>query len=332
MEGEARIAADAEQVAAARPRVMHEPERRSAPPVNLRVIAEGLRFPEGPVVLSDGSVLVVEIAAGTLSRCRPGGRIETVAHTGGGPNGAAIGPDGACYIANNGGFKWTRHVGGLMAPTADLSDYKGGYIQRVDLDTGEVARLYDSADGFRLSSPNDLVFDQAGGFWFTDWGKPHARSVDKGGLYYAKADGSHIVTAAYGLVTPNGVGLSPDGAKVYVSESRTGRLLVGDLDGPGRLSRAGLRLLAAPGGLTAFDSLKVEADGSVCVATPVKGGVTRITADGALIEHVPLPDNHTTNLAFGGPDMRTCFITLSGLSQLVALDWPRPGLPLSYDR
>jgi gluconolactonase len=332
IDDETRIIANAAQIAAAIPRIMSEPERRTVQPVNMRIVAEGLRFPEGPVVLADGSVLVVEIAAGTISRCTSDGRIAVVARTGGGPNGIAIGPDGACYVANNGGFKWVRQVGGLMAPTGDLSAYTGGYIQRVDLDTGRVATLYDAADGHRLSSPNDLVFDRSGGFWFTDWGKPLARSVDKGGLYYAKADGSHIACAAYGLVTPNGVGLSPDGRKVYVSESRTGRLLVGDLDGPGRLSGNGLTLLAAPGGNTAFDSLKVEADGSICIATPVKGGITRITPDGMLIEHVPIADNHTTNLAFGGADMRTCFVTLSGLSRLVALDWPRPGLPLNGNR
>jgi len=69
----------------------------------LKVIAEGLRFPEGPIAMADGSVLLVEIARGTLSRVRDG-RVEVVADLGGGPNGAAIGPDGACYVCNNGGF------------------------------------------------------------------------------------------------------------------------------------------------------------------------------------------------------------------------------------
>src|SRR5437868_4153167 len=194
--------------------------------MGFRTLAEGLQFPEGPVALADGSVLLVEIAAGTLTRIAPDGTKSVVAETGGGPNGAAIGPDGACYIANNGGFKWTRRPGGMMLPdpSGDLGDYKGGSIQRVDLKTGKVSTLYDSIDGRRLSSPNDLVFDDKGGFWFTDWGKPHVRSVDRGGLYYAKADGSLIREVVYPLVTPNGVGLSPDGRTLYVSETEPGHV------------------------------------------------------------------------------------------------------------
>ena len=72
----------------------------------IREIATGLQFPEGPIALPDGDVLLVEIARGTLSRVRPNGRVEVVTKTGGGPNGAAMGPDGACYICNNGGFRW----------------------------------------------------------------------------------------------------------------------------------------------------------------------------------------------------------------------------------
>jgi gluconolactonase len=72
--------------------------------MKIRELATGLLFPEGPVALDDGSVLLVEIARGTLSRVTTDGRVQVVADLGGGPNGAAIGPDGAVYICNNGGF------------------------------------------------------------------------------------------------------------------------------------------------------------------------------------------------------------------------------------
>src|SRR5579862_5730249 len=81
-----------------------------------RTIASGLEFPEGPVALADGSVLVVEIAGGRLTRVRPDGALKTVARLGGGPNGAALGPDGHCYVCNNGGFSW-RTDDGFTRPT-----------------------------------------------------------------------------------------------------------------------------------------------------------------------------------------------------------------------
>ena len=76
-----------------------------------RVMTTGLSFPEGPVALPDGSVLVVEIGAGRLTRILPGGERGVIAHVGGGPNGAALGPDGHCYVCNNGGFKWRTDAG-----------------------------------------------------------------------------------------------------------------------------------------------------------------------------------------------------------------------------
>ena len=70
--------------------------------MQMQAVTDGLRFPEGPVAMADGSVLLVEMRRGTLTRVTPDGRRETIAHLGGGPNGAAIGPDGACYVCNNG--------------------------------------------------------------------------------------------------------------------------------------------------------------------------------------------------------------------------------------
>ena len=102
---------------------------------NLRVVARGLRFPEGPIAMSDGSVLLFEVARGTLSRVRPDGEIEVVAELGGGPNGAALGPDGAGYGCNNGGFRWHAGRHGLL-PLGEAGDYRGGRIERVDLGRG----------------------------------------------------------------------------------------------------------------------------------------------------------------------------------------------------
>src|SRR3989442_11807141 len=128
----------------------------------MRQITSGLQFPEGPVALADGGVLVVEIKRGTLTRVAPDGKQTIVATTGGGPNGAAIGPDGLVYVCNNGGFEW-HDVGGLLVPGNQAHDYSGGRIQRVDLATGKVEDLYTACDGRAPPGPNHLLFDAGGG-------------------------------------------------------------------------------------------------------------------------------------------------------------------------
>jgi len=125
--------------------------------IDIHEITNKLEFPEGPIAMDDGSVVLVEIARGTLSRVFPDGKISVIAELGGGPNGAAMGPDGKCYICNNGGFIWHRR-NGLIFPGMQPDDYNGGRIERVDLDSGEVEVLYRDCDGVPLKGPNDIVF------------------------------------------------------------------------------------------------------------------------------------------------------------------------------
>ena len=98
----------------------------------------------------------------------------------------------------------------------------------------------------------------------------------------------------------------------------------------GLRARRRQRSSPASPGFQLFDSLAVDGAGNVCVATLVNGGITVISPDGGSIEHVPTSDPITTNICFGGPDLRTAYVTLSGTGRLVALDWPRPGLRLAY--
>src|ERR1051325_5374717 len=165
--------------------------------MELQILAEGLQFPEGPIAMRDGSVVLVEIRRRTLTRILPSGRTEVIAELGGGPNGAAIGPDGAVYVCNNGGFEW-RHWDSLLVPAGTAKDYQTGRIERVDLATGKFERVYDSVNGNRLCGPNDIVFDRQGNMWFTDLGKHFARQRDISGLYYARPDGSSITEVSYG--------------------------------------------------------------------------------------------------------------------------------------
>lgn len=307
-----------------------------------RLVADGLRFPEGPTVLADGSLLAVEMAGAAVVRIASDGDIERIAVPGA-PNGLALGPDGKVYVCNNGGYLMTE-LGPMLIPgvepggVTEPEGFQGGSIQRLDLDSGEVETLYTHCNGVRLRAPNDLVFDTAGGFWFTDHGKVRRHDMDRGALYYATADGSTIVEAAHSLYQPNGVGLSPDGSRVYVAETPTGRLWQWDVIGPGEVSRAvpwgnGGGLLAGVGGLQFFDSLGVEEGGRVCVATLVNPGITVVTPDGD-VEHLPLPgefyDPLPTNIAWGGDDMRTAYITLSATGRVMACRWPRPGLRLNF--
>jgi gluconolactonase len=302
--------------------------------MEIRTLTEGLQFPEGPVAMADGSVLLVEIAAGTLTRVAPDGTKTVAARTGGGPNGAAVGPDGKAYIANNGGFEWHREEGRIR-PLVQARDYSGGRLERVDLATGAVEVLYRQCAGHPLRGPNDLVIDKQGGIYFTDLGKRRARDMDVGGVYYARPDGSSIVEIAYPMVTPNGIGLSPDEHTLYVAETEAARLWAFAIEAPGVVKKDpwpsphGGKIVAGMGGYQRFDSLAVQEDGRIAVATLINGGVTVISPDGKHVEHHPMPDPMTTNICFGGPDMKTAFITLSLTGRLVAVDWPTPGLKLN---
>jgi gluconolactonase len=302
----------------------------------VRQIASGLRFPEGPVAMPDGSVVLVEIERRTLSRVTPDGRVEVVAALGGGPNGAAMGPGGKIYVTNNGGFEWVRRPGKLF-PATQARDYAGGSIQVVDPRTGAFETLYEACDGRRLRGPNDLVFDSAGGFWFTDLGKTRERDADRGAVYYARADGSMIQEAIFPLERPNGIGLSPDETTLYVVETPTARCWAFRLSGPGQIESANGpyrgekgKVVVGLGGYQMFDSLAVDAEGHVCVATLITGAVSDIWPDGSRVDQYALPDMMVTNVCFGGPGLRTAFATLSMGGTLVSFDWPRPGLPLPY--
>jgi gluconolactonase len=293
---------------------------------DVRVLAEGLVFPEGPVAFADGSVLVGEIEAGRLRRVAADGTTSVAAEVGGGPNGLARGPDGAIYICNNGGR------GDLRRPPS---------IQRVELDTGRVDVLYTECDGRPFGRPNDLVFDRTGHFWFTDPGE-HA-------IFYASPDGdsiNRVIDRAIHL--PNGIGLSPDETILYWAQTYTRQVQRRRLSAPGQVVpslghtflawREGKgdpwALLAGLPGAQELDSLAVDGSGAVCVGTISDSGITVISADGSSVEKYTLPesvaDRAVTNICFGGANLQTAYLTLSLTGRLVSCRWPRAGLRLNF--
>lgn len=301
--------------------------------LDVQVVATDLDFPEGPVAMEDGSVVLVEIAGGKLKRVSPDGVVSVMAVLGGGPNGLAVGPDRAFYVCNNGGTEYRKgHIGGI----GPAKDYVGGSIQRVEPKTGEVSVLYTHCNGNRLTSPNDLVFDAHGGFYFTDFGKRHRRYRDHGGIYYAQPDGSAIREIVYPLLTPNGIALSPDGRTLYVAETETSRLWAFDVTGPGEVRKSGFpspnggRLVCGLPGFQRFDSLALDVEGNICIATLMTGNITVVSPSGQHWHQLRVPDVYPTNICFGGADMRTAYITLSGVGQLVSVPWPIPGLRLNH--
>jgi gluconolactonase len=297
-------------------------------------VTSGLRFPEGPVAMPDGSVIVVELGGGCVTRVQPDGSKSQVAEPGGSPNGAAIGPDGALYVCNSGGWDFHEVLGMLIPDTELPAHHSGGRIERIDLDTGKVDVLYTECDGHPLIGPNDIVFDAHGGMWFTDHARREGRVQHLGAIYYAKPDGSEIREVVFPSDAPNGIGLSPDGSRLYAAETHTGRVYAWNVTAPGEVERnemgaAGALLCGLPG-MQLFDSLGIDGDGNVVVATLVTGALTVISPEGEVLDQVLTGDPMTTNVCWGGDDLRIAYVTCSGTGRLISLSWPRPGLKLNY--
>jgi gluconolactonase len=334
-------------------------------PSTLEVVCTGLGFSEGPIAMPDGTVLLVDIKNQCLTRARPGGACEVVAKIPGGPNGAAIGPDGRVYICNNGGFEWVEvplpNKQVISVGEYQAKNYLGGSVQALDLTSGKLETLYKDCQigtdmtglGSRtpkevpspsvLRGPDDLVFDSTGGFWIADFGKSRPRDKDLTGIYYARADGSSIREKIFPLDGPNGIALSPAGDRLYASLTFRRTLLYWELDGPGSIrpnpeTMDGAHVLRAglPGDL---DSIKVDEQGNVYALTilPKKtpfcnGGVTVVSPQGEILEYfeIAIPGRFVpmpSNLCWGGPDRKTAYITCGGSDMLVKVRTSIAGLP-----
>ena len=217
---------------------------------------------------------------------------------------------------------------GILVPRQPPSNYSSGRIERIDLGSGAVEVLYDECDGRPLRAPNDLVFDGHGGFYFTDHGLREERTADRTGVFYAQPDGSSIREVVPPLDSPNGLGLSPDGTRLYVAETYSAAVWYWEVTGPGEVD--GARGPAAARRRDAHAAARASSSSTrspwtaraTCAsATLGSGGITSVSPeDGSVVEFVECGDLFVTNICFGGEDLRTAYITLSGAGKLVRPD------------
>ncbi len=296
-----------------------------APPIEILTRQAG--FPEGPLVMPDGSIAFCDIKAGMIRRL-DGDRLAALADVGGGPNGLALGPDGWLYVANNGGaMRWEELDGRTISKGFKQSGFDAR-IEKINLANGSIERVLDSVDGRAFQAIDDLVFDPSGeGFWFTDLGRDAEHSRTYGGVYWSKIDGSAICECAYPLVNgANGIGLSPDGSTLYATEYGAGRLWSWRVEGPGALASAegqahgGTLVWQAPGAQL-LDSLKVTPRGNVVIATQHKGVFSVVSPAGELLTEIEMPEDFLTNLCFDPEDSSIAYATLSTTGRLVKFHW-----------
>ena len=268
------------------------------------IVATGLAFPEGPV-WREGEIVLVEVLGGVLSRWTEAGGVEPFATTGGGPNGAATGPDGAVYVTQNGGM------------TPDTRVTAG--IQRIDAG-GEVRMVVTSVGGTDLEGPNDLAFGPDGRLWFTDpRGSADPAQNDLPGRLFAVdvETGEGELVAEVGNVFPNGIAFLADGSLVW-TESFTRRVMT--------LAGGEPQVLVELPERHHPDGLCVGDDGRLYVASTYAHCVS-VVEDGEVVERLLCGDGMATNCCFGGTDL---YVTESRRGTLWRYPLGRRGLALPF--
>ncbi len=289
------------------------------------IVADGFSFPEGPAFDREGNLYIAELGARRVSRISAGGESSVVSEMGGSPNGLAMGPDGHLYVANGGGRWAAEESTNNEAGPGDSP----GLIQRLALD-GSFSTLIASIDGVPLNSPNDLAFDQHGGFYFTDPIWPPADNIDQGSICYSTTDGA-ARRLHTGIGFPNGIGVSPDGSTLVICESMTGKLLQAPIQGPGEIGE--IADYGFLGERSVPDGFCFDADGRVICAGH---GTSKLhvfpPGGGEKEEEIDVDDKDVTNVCFGGPDFTTLFITESDSGRVAAIEWRTRGMVLFPDR
>jgi gluconolactonase len=286
--------------------------RRTVRHMQSVVVGEGIPFAEGPVWCPDGTVVVTSVAAGALFRVWPEhGKVERMATTNGGANGAALAVDGSILVAQNGGIDFSTLPVKFDLPAGPPTTPG---LQLAALD-GTVTYLADA--GFH--GPNDLAIDHDGNVYFTDPGHyPPSEDCIGRVLVYTR-DGA-VETYADGFFYCNGIALEADGTVVVVERRGLQRVF------PDGSREWVIETLGRGGG----DGFCIDVEGRFYVASTIEHGIRIVDRDGSVLDFLPITgDGVTTNCCFGGPDLRTLFVADALPGNLVAFEhMPRPGPPL----
>ena len=272
-------------------------------------IATSVSMLEGPTVDADGNVYFTDILLQRIMRFSRDGKFSVFREKSNVANGLVIDPQGRLIAAE-----------GAASPTAERSGMATGGIPRVtrtDLKTGRMEMLADTFEGKPLSGPNDVTIDAKGRLYVTDSSGAAVYRIDAPGTIAR-------ILAAPDIQRPNGIQISPDDRTLYIVEAN-------GAEGGARLIRAydllpdgtarNMRVLYNfyPG--RSADGMSIDTQGNLYAAAGLhrtrgtaetldtKCGVYVISPQGKLLKFIPVPEDYITNTAFGGPDMKTLYIT-----------------------
>lgn len=250
-----------------------------------KVIATGFGFTEGPVWHPDGYLLFSDIPASIIYKWTPGGTPQpSVTHS-----------------RNANGLTYDRQRR-LVA-----CEHGGRQVSRMD-ENGLMTTVVNNYEGMRLNSPNDLVVHSSGAIYFTD--PPYGIDPDPGelgirGVYRVNPDGG-ITLLVSDFVRPNGLAFSPDESILYVDDSRRRHIRAFDVGADGSLTHDRVFVDMNAPVVGNPDGMKVDTQGNVYCAGA--GGLWVMDPEGGHLGTIKLPEL-PANLAFGGPDHRTIYLT-----------------------
>lgn len=261
---------------------MPEVVAKGAAPV---LISSDFKFTEGPAVDASGNVYFTDQPNDRILKWSPREGITVFMEGAGRSNGLYFDRNGnliACADLNN--ELWS------IAP--DKS----------------VTVLVRDFEGKKLNGPNDVWVHPGGAMYFTDpffkrnyWERTE-KEIENEDVYYLAPDRKTLRVAATGLVKPNGIIGTPDGKTLYVADIGDGKTYVFDIGADGSLSNR--RLFAEMGS----DGMTIDSKGNIYLTGR---GVTVLNPEGKKLGVIPIPENWTANVCFGGKDMKTLFVTAS---------------------
>lgn len=267
-------------------------------------------FTEGPTVAEDGTVYFTDLYSNRIMRRSPAGMVSVFRQPSNRANGLIFDSEWRLLACEGGD-------GESVLPR----------VTRTNMETGDIEVIADGYNGKQLHQPNDLSFDAQGRIYFTDRPGANPRPEQTGvhGVYRIDTDGSieRILTEPE-VLRPNGIVISPDDSTLYIIEteqSEGGPRLIRayDLSAEGRVSNSRVFHNFYPG--RSGDGMTIDSEGNLYVAAGLNNlrgtsetldtvaGIHVFSPSGELLEHIPIPEDTITNAAFGGPDLRTLYIT-----------------------